>query len=269
MNTRDYTGGEEFVYLYCITGTMPLLRPEGAEVIESNGLYAVVGRVSSEDFGEENLKRNVSDMKWVESRVLQHQRIVQETMAHCTVIPFKFATIFKTEEKIKAMIEEQSGEFREILKKLEGGEEWGVKVYCNLERLKAVLEDEAGEIKRIKDAMSLASAGKMYFLKKKKDSLMEHMLIEKIREYGQDSFEVLKKQSRYALTNKPVPKQATLRNAAMILNAAFLVDTTNVKSFIDSIDYLKERYRPRGLDLDCTGPWPPYNFCSMIKEIVT
>lgn len=272
MNTRDYAGASEFLYLYCITETMPLFRPEVAvcdiQVIEGNGLYAVVGRVSSCEFSEENLKKNLYDVKWVESKVLQQHKIVQETMANCTVIPFKFATIFKTTEKIKVMLEEHCGEFREILEELKGREEWGIKLYCDLERLKASL-DEAEEIKRIADEMGLASPGKVYFLKKKKDSLTRGMLIEKIHEYGMESFEILRKQSLDARINKPLPKEATLRKDDMILNAAFLVDKTKITGFIGSVDHLKKRYFPRGLDLDCTGPWPPYNFCSGIKEIVT
>lgn len=271
MNTRDYAGANELLYLYCVTETMPLFRPEVAvcdiQVIEGNGLYAVVGRVSSSEFSEENLKKNLCDMKWVESRVLQQHKTVQETMANCTVIPFKFATIFKTEEKIKIILEEHSREFREILEELKGREEWGIKVYCDLERLKASLE-EAEEIRRIKGEMSQASAGKMYFLKKKKNSLIEGMLTEKIHGYGMESFEILRKQSRDARINKPLPKEATLRKHDMILNAAFLVDKTKITDFIGSIDHLKKRYFPGGLDFDCTGPWPPYNFCSGITEIV-
>lgn len=271
MNTRDYAATNELLYLYCVTETLPLFRPEVAacdiQVIEGHGLYAVVGRVSSCEFSEETLKKNLYDVKWVESRVLQQHKIVQETMANCTVIPFKFATIFKTEEKIKVMLEEHDGEFREILEELKGREEWGIKLYCDIERLKASLE-EAEEIRRIEDEMSLASPGKMYFLRKKKDSLIKGMLTEKIHEYGMESFEILREQSRDARINKPLPKEATLKKDDMIMNAAFLVDKTKITGFIGSIEHLKERYSPRGLDFDCTGPWPPYNFCSGIKEIV-
>lgn len=271
MNTKDDQGENGFLYLYCIAEAMPLFRPEIAagniEVIQSNGIYGVAGRVSAVEFSEENLKKNLSDMKWVEAMVLQHQKIVQEAMATCTVIPCKFATIFKTEEKIQALFDKHNKAFEKTLEFLEGKEEWGVKVFCNPERLRATLE-EAVEIKKIEGEMSLSSAGKNYFLRKKKDNLTEALINKKIHEYGLDCFETLTQQSRDVRVNKPLPQQAAGRREDLVLNVAFLVEKTKLKGFFDSIDYLKESYHPKGFDLDCTGPWPPYNFSSIMKEIV-
>ena len=49
----------------------------------------------------------------------------------------------------------------------------------------------------------------------------------------------------------------------MILNAVFLLAKPKLEDFIESIDCLKEKYKDTGLKFDCTGPWPPYNFCSI------
>jgi Gas vesicle synthesis protein GvpL/GvpF len=271
-NMRNDHGTSGFLYyLYCIAGAVPLLRTEAAagdmRLIEAGGVYAVVGRVSSEDFSEENLMKNLRNIKWLETRVIQHQKIIEETMAYSTVVPFKFATIFRTEERITELLEKHGASFRKAVELLEGGEEWGVKVYCDLWCLKVSLA-EAEEIKKIEEEISVSTRGRIYFLRKRKDRLIEDMILEKISEYGQDSFDILRKESRDACINKPLSKQASGRNDAMVLNAAFLVDKTKLGGFIESIDCLKERYHSKGLYLECTGPWPPYNFCSVTKDIV-
>jgi len=260
------------IYVYCVTGVMPGFKHISEEMaddvhfIHHKGLYAIVSKVSSDEFGEENIKKNLSDMKWLESKVLRHEKVIEEVMRNCTVIPFKFATIFKTEENVMALLEEHSEEFKKNLEGLKGKDEWGVKVYCNIDILKANLIQEDAGIKRFEQEINLSSTGKAYFLKKKKNELIENILNKKINEYGQDSFEKLNALSIGARINKLLPKEVTERKDEMILNAAFLIDKTTLKDFIDSIDYLKEKYNDKGLDFDCTGPWPPYNFCSIKKE---
>ena len=69
MNTKDDRMVGDFLYLYCITGTKPPLRPQGTvsdiHVVRGDGIYAVVGRASAGEFGEENLRRNLSDSEFL------------------------------------------------------------------------------------------------------------------------------------------------------------------------------------------------------------
>ena len=263
---------EELIYIYCVTEKAPALEEgdNGIYFISYKGLYAVVSEALSDEFGEDMLKENLGNMKWIEENVLRHERVIEEVMKNRTVIPFKFATIFKTDENVKALLREHHSEFKETLERLEGMGEWGIKMYYSLDRLKANLIKEDEEIKRIEQEINLSSTGKAYFLKKKRDELIENILNKKINEYGQDSFEKLKALSMGARINKLLPKEVTEREDEMILNAAFLVDKTKLKDFINSINYLKERYSDVGsdvgFDFDYTGPWPPYNFCDLPKE---
>ncbi|MBI4684686.1 MAG: GvpL/GvpF family gas vesicle protein [Nitrospirae bacterium] len=266
---------EKLIYVYCVSHKEPNFKDSdlgnshtkifGVRVypICHQDLYAVVSKVSEDEFTEENLKKNLSDMKWVESNVLRHEEVIEEIMRDCTVIPFKFATIFKTEENVKALLEEHTEEFKKSLEGLEGKEEWGIKVYCNIDILKTNLIKENEEIKRMEQDIKLSSAGKAYLLMKKRDGLIESILNKKINEYGQDIFEELNALSRDTRINKLLPKEVTEQKDEMILNAAFLIDTCKIIVFIDTAIFLKEKYKDKGLNLNCTGPWPPYNFCSI------
>jgi hypothetical protein len=46
----------------------------------------------------------------------------------------------------------------------------------------------------------------------------------------------------------------------MLLNAAYLVETTRVDELRDAAAELEARHAPLGARVQLTGPWPPYNF---------
>ena len=60
-------------------------------------------------------------------------------------------------------------------------------------------------------------------------------------------------------------KEVTERKEEMILNSAFLIKNDNVENFMEAENALKEIFEEMGFFLDCTGPWPPYNFINVKK----
>jgi len=265
------TENGQLIYLYCVTDSE--LKVNQIECSENNlysichnGLYAVVGKVDQQEFGEEGLKRNMADMEWIKAKVSMHEKIIEQVMAGTDVIPFKFGTLFNTDASLKALLEQYGQEFKTILRKLAYKQEWGLKIYCNQQKLKANLGNDDSEILKIEDEIKSTSVGKSYFLKKKKDELIEKMLNEKINECGQESFELLEELSFDARINRLLPKEVTEREDDMVLNSAFLIDKDEVDDFKNMINTLKMRYEGKGFYIDCTGPWPPYNFCGLSSE---
>jgi len=263
---------KDLIYLYCVTNEVPELKgvyPHtkdfgvGVYFVHHQGIYAVVSKVKESEFSEENLKKNLANFEWIREKASIHEKVIEGVMKGACVIPFKFGTIFNTEDNLKTMLEEHVGKFKDRLKYLEGKEEWGVKIYCDMERLRGSLIREDKEILGIDKEISSSSPGKAFLLKKKKGELLSTVVNKKINEYGQDSFERLSKQSLQTRINKLLPKEVTERKDDMILNSAFLVDKNKVGAFINIVDILKAQHEERGLFFDCTGPWPPYNFCDV------
>jgi hypothetical protein len=271
MITDMHKTEEQLVYLFCVTDKEP--RPKEIDSLAGNlyfvchkGLYAVAGRVEESEFSEQNLKRNLADLEWIKTKANMHEKIIETVMRNSSVIPFKFATCFNTDDSLKAMLEEYAEEFKAILKKLEDKEEWGVKIYCDIEKLKDSLANDEPEILEIENEINLSSPGKAYLLKKKKTELIEDTRNKKINEYGQESFELLKELSFEARINRLLPREVTERKDDMVLNSAFLVSKDKVADFINMVDTLRMHYEDKGLFFDCTGPWPPYNFCGLSKQ---
>jgi len=263
----------QLVYLYCVADKEPELKEteglaDNLYFVCNNGLYAVAGKVEEEEFGQEGLKRNMADFEWVKAKASAHERIIELVMVNTDVIPFKFGTLFNTNGSLKAMLEQYGEEFEAILRKLANKQEWGFKIYCDSEKLKASFSNDEAEILKIEDEIKSSSVGKSYFLKKKKDELIEKTLNERINECGQESFELLKELSFEAHINRLLPREVTEREDEMVLNSAFLVDKEEVSDFHNMVDTLKMHYEGKGLLIDCTGPWPPYNFCGLSGEKV-
>src|SRR3989338_586931 len=229
---------KNLIYLYCVTKKAPKLKGVGNLVDELYfvyhlGLYAVVSKVKESEFSEENLKKNLANLEWVKDRVTVHEEVIEGIMKNSDVVPFKFATIFSNADNLKAMMDKHLEDFKTNLRNLKNKEEWGVKIYCDIE--------------------------------KKKEELMKEAVNKRINEYGQESFELFKILSYEARINKLLPKEVTEKEDDMVLNSAFLVDKDKVSEFIHAVDDLKTKYNDKGLNLDCTGPWPPYNFCNLSK----
>lgn len=254
---------KELIYLYCVSQKGPNLKGlDGGNIyyVHHHGIYAVVSKVSEDEFSEENLKKNLSDIEWIKAKVKIHENVIERIIPYSSVIPFKFGTIFNTEDNLKGMLEEYIERFNDNLMYLDSKEEWGVKIYCDIDRLKKRIIKEDGEILKIEEEINLSSPGKGYFLKKKRDELIREGVNKRINEYSQVSFEILKELSSDERINKLLPKEVTERKEEMVLNSAFLVEKERVLEFVQAVDGLNTRYNNNGLNLDYTGPWPPYNF---------
>lgn len=258
----------QLLYLYCVTDGEPnLQQTEASEndlyCVHGNGLYAVVRTVEEQEFGAEGIRRNMVDFHWARSKASAHEKTIEQVMTGTDVIPFRFGTLFGTDGSLRAMLEQYGEEFKAILTKLAGKEEWGLKIYCDREKLKAGLVGTGGEFSRLEDQIKASATGKAYLLKRQKDALVETALNERADECGRVSHDLLKKLSCEARINRLLPKEVTEREEEIVLNAAFLVDKRGTDDFLNTVNGLKSRYQDKGFLIECTGPWPPYNFCGL------
>ncbi len=262
---------KELLYLYCVTKDKPStcnFEDLGIKThsIYFQGTYALVSGVSPDDFSEDNLKKNLADMGWVEKNIRLHEKVIEEIMKDQAVLPFKFGTVFENEANVEKLLKTNGPEFKAVLASLDGREEWGLKIYCGSEYFKDALCKRNERITEIDKEILAAGKGKAFFLKKKKDEIIKDIINEKISEYTKDCFERLKITAVDTRINNILPKEVTEKQEDMVLNAAFLINNKRIKEFENVLAYLKTKYTNKGLIFDCTGPWPPYNFCGSLKE---
>lgn len=255
----------EGLYVYCIIPTSKIsLVEEGIRIISHKEIAAVVEETTIDEFQEDTFKTKVeTDPKWLEEKVLHHNNVISKYAEKTTVIPMKFGTIFKSEKTLQDMLEEKYRDFLGIILNLDGKEEWGIKVFCQIDKLKEHLIHTNQNMIDIDTAMKDKSEGAVYFLKRKKESLLAEASDKKINEHASSIYGELAKVADDSCLNKLQPRELTKREAEMILNGAYLIVKEKVDEFKSKVSELQKIYGDSGLELEISGPWPPYSFASL------
>jgi len=255
----------ELIYVYCLSNGYPSILPEGLKSIEYGGFYVIMKNVSDCEFSEDNLKRNLSDIQWLEFNAREHIGVINKIMEYTTVIPFKFGTIFQSEDNLKNFIASYSDSLIENFKYIDAKEEWAVKIYCDRKILSDQIDELSEEAAALEKQIMESSPGKAFLLKRKKTDLVELELDRICKHFGQKYYDELKNLSISTSLNNLLPKEFTGRLDTMILNATFLVSKNQVSNFRTIVCNLGNRNKNFGFSLEITGPWPPFSFIS-IKE---
>ena len=259
----------DLIYVYCLSNSPPEFFQKAAfqdlKSLRFDDFYVTARYVSESEFSEENLKKNISDIQWLEVNAREHIGVIAMIMEQCAVIPFNFGTIYQSEESLQKFITAYSDSLAENLLHIEFKEEWAVKIYCDRKTLTKQIDELSEEAAGLEKQIMASSPGKAFLLKRKKTDLIENELDRLCRKYGQEYYDELNNLSVSIRLNNLLPKEFTGREDSMILNAAFLVSHDRTIDFISALGVLKNKYSAFGFDFEFTGPWPPYSFIS-IKE---
>lgn len=259
----------DLIYVYCITRTQlsPLddIEFEDLRTIVIDDFQIFIKYVSASDFSEENLKKHLSDILWLESNVRVHIKVISRIMQVCDVIPFKFGTIFNSDEGLQKFVNDYAESLNENFHSIQGKEEWSVKIYCDRKMLSDQIDVLSEDAAILEMQIMASSPGKAFLLKRKKTDLIEYEMDRLCKKYGQEYFDELNNLSEMTSLNNLLPKEFTGRDHTMILNATFFIDKMKVTDFINIVGKLKNKDQGSGFFIEESGPWPPFSFIS-IKE---
>ena len=185
--------------------------------------------------------------------VLAHQRVNETVMQQHTVIPMSFGTVFKTDDDIMELLRSAYDAFTDVLSKMLGKFEFGLKVLWDREQMVREIEVEDEDIRRLKAEIS-TQKGSTYFARMQYGRLTDAALQARSERYVGEIFEALRDVSVASRSNKPIGDR-------MIMNAAFLVSRQLEGPFDARVKDIGQRYDK--LTFRYTGPWPPYNFVNI------
>jgi hypothetical protein len=243
------TAAQEGKYVYCIIESReprsfgPVgIGGRGDEVytVHHEGLAAVVS----------NTPLQVYDP--TRENVFAHEQVNETVMRDFTVLPMAFGVMFRTEEDIVELMRGTADALRDVLAKMEGKVEFGLKVNWDREQVIAEIERESEEIRNLKEQITSRAAGSTYFARMQLGRLVEQALSEKSEAYVREIYAGLREAAVASRANKPIGDK-------MIMNVAFLVERDREEEFDLKVKEIAARYE-RKLSFKYTGPWPPYNF---------
>src|SRR5258708_38983238 len=146
-------------YVYCIIETAeprsfgPMGiggRGDDVHTIRHKGLAAVVS----------NTPLVVYDP--TRENVFAHEQVNETVMREFTVLPMAFGALFRTEEDIVELIRGTYDALRDVLSKMEGKVEFGLKVNWDRDKVTLELEDKDHEIRHLNDKITSRTTGSTY-----------------------------------------------------------------------------------------------------------
>ena len=228
------------LYVY---GVVPAGTDLDLHLVEEGGLAAICGEVPLAEFGEEPLRRNLEDRAWLERTAQEHERVLDRALRAGTVIPFRIATLYESEESLREFLRDGHEDLAQLLERLAGKVELGVKAYLDTARQGAVEDESGADYLRRRQAEEVTAREADAFA----------------IECARASHARLSAAALDATANRPQPAELSGRTDRMLLNGAYLVPRgeTRLGSVVSDLERL---YAERGVTFEITGPWPPYNF---------
>ncbi|HEX8889512.1 MAG TPA: GvpL/GvpF family gas vesicle protein [Pyrinomonadaceae bacterium] len=184
--------------------------------------------------------------------VFAHEQVNEAVMREFTVLPMAFGALFRTEDDIIELMRGTYDALRDVLAKMEGKVEFGLKVNWDRDRVIAELEEVNDEIRHLKEQITSRTTGSTYFARMQLGRLVETALTDQADAYIREVYSILRDTAVASRANKPIGDR-------MIMNAAFLIEREREAEFDQKVKEIAAKYEGK-LSFKYTGPWPPYNF---------
>jgi len=248
-------------YLYCLVQSLrePSLAaaPPGLPgagkpraIDAGRGLWLVAADAPLDRYGEKPIERGLQDLAWVSSVAVPHEAVVEHLAKNGTVVPMKLFTLFRSDERALDHVSKQRKRIDRLVERIEGREEWGLRV----------LLDEMAALRRARDeasAVSTGAPGAAFLLRKKKEHEAAREVIEHARDRADALFDLLAARADDARRRPPPPGEVGKR---VLLDAAFLLPRKKSKAFQTLVRGEAKKLADRDYQLTLTGPWPAYTF---------
>src|SRR5687768_16774762 len=91
--------------------------------------------------------------------VFAHEQVNETVMREFTVLPMAFGALFRTEDDIVELIRGTYDALRDVLAKMEGKVEFGLKVNWDRDKVTAELEEKDDEIRHLKEQITSRTTG--------------------------------------------------------------------------------------------------------------
>jgi hypothetical protein len=250
------------IWLYGVTGNFAAIRRDAFDdltgvgggklhLVSAGGLTAVAETVSLAEFGETALRSNLEDLGWLESTARAHHRVIDALASQVQLVPLRLATVYRDDGNVQAMLGEHGSRLRAALRRTASRAEWGVKAYADQP---AAARPQASQAE---SGEAAAGSGAAYLRRRRAELAASQQDRHAAAVSAQELHAALARLAADTRLHPPQSPELTGSKSAMILNAAYLIDDQRAAGFRQAVDDLRDRLP---LQLELTGPWPPYSF---------
>ena len=233
-------------YAYCITEQQTLAngtrsrRPSLLEGVQGVNGAAVLAYPSGE-FNIVVSEYARDDAQFGEKNVLEHARVVSVCFRSGTVLPFRFGTIFDTDDALRQAVRGNRRAFGQSVAKLRGKAEM---------HLKVLIRDGS-----LRDAMADLplpdTVGGEYLCRLREKASKDRERQTKARALSVQVHKLF----------NPLEEEVSCKRVAadgMLIDIAHLIDSKSVEKYQNR--YSSAAKQLKNCELLISGPWPPYHF---------
>ncbi len=171
--------------------------------------------------------------------IVEHARVISECFRTLTVLPFRFGTIFESDEALRRAVRGNRKAFLESVARLRGKSEMHVKILVKDDSVEEAITDMpvgvGGEyLRKLRDRASRARERQT---KARAVSMQVHKLFCPLEE------DVVCKRTD---------------SGTMLMDFAHLIDSTTIAKYQNRYSAATRHFKD--CQVTITGPWPPYHF---------
>jgi hypothetical protein len=246
-------------YLYGVVSGDAEVDGTGEIVLVREGPIAgVTSRVSLDEFDPAVLPERLGDATWLEEKVRTHEQVLEHVLESVSVVPCRLCTVYRTEDELRGFLTERHDDLAKALGRVDGRVELGVKAFVDRDRFASGGAVRNETIRELADHASRAEGGRAYLELRRLEQLVTEELMRFKDEISLHLHErLLTAADEGVLLNLQRP-EVSGRDEEMVFNGTYLV--ADRPRFEQELGTLAEEYRESGVELELTGPWPPYNF---------
>jgi hypothetical protein len=230
-------------YAYCITEQSSVQqsrvrRPFQFEQLRGVNASSVMGFPTGEfivlvSAYDRNLSLN-------QQAVVEHARVVSECFRQATVLPFRFGTVFETDEALRHAVRANRKTFHESLERLRGKAEMHIKVMMR----------EDGTVPEVVLQTLPVRTGGQYLERL-------HVIATRDRE-RQTKARAVSVQVNKLLA--PLEHETSCKrvDSGLVIDIAHLIEATSLQKYQNR--YNTATRQLKNCEITISGPWPPYHF---------
>jgi len=228
-----------------------------ARVLAADGFDALAVDVPTDMFEDDGAEARLKDVRWLTPRAAAHERLVRAAMDRAAVMPVGFGSVFSDERALAASLARHEHDIAAFLGEAAGAREWSVKA----------LADRDAFRQRAREALAATSdveGGAAYLQRRKQEEDIERLAEELALEALDGLIDGADGTFR-DVVERPVNVQPE-DGRWLPAHLAFLVGEEERLAFDDAIERGGRALDAAGIDLEVSGPWPPYSFCPRVGE---
>ena len=227
------------------------------DAVRGDSLAAFYSSVDGADFSQPVIDARSKDVEWLGRIGYRHQTVMAALMRGGTVIPLRAFTLFANESGLRNHLLQESKKFSTILDRLDGKQEWTLRIEFDPERWSEALVRRVDSLRAIAGEMQRAPEGKAYLLRKKLEDEKKRASREAEQQVvGEVEGAVMEKLACDTVAESRVQRGGAFPQINVLLNR-------DEESRLQELrEDLSRRYEGDGVTLALTGPWPPYTFAN-------